>query len=105
MQELSNTNGCPGGIVTSSAQGKEKIPSKLELTQAQKAEGGSSLRGFCALSPPCAERLEGSSSNLFHPILSHRFQPTPALAFGMLRHTHQGMKSLQLMEANMEFKH
>lgn len=103
-QELSNSNGCPCKIVTSSAQGKEKVPSKLELTQAQKSEGGSNLRGFCALSPPFAEKLEGSSLNLFHHILSHSFQPTPALGFGILHHTHQGMKSLQLMETNREFR-
>lgn len=95
---------CPCKIVTSSAQGKERVPSKLELTQAQKTEGGSNLRGFCALSPPFAEKLEGPSSNLFHHILSHCFQPTPTLGCGTLHHTQQGMKSLQLMETNTEFK-
>lgn len=103
-QELSNTNSCPCKIVSLSAEGKEKVPSKLKLTQAQKTGGGSSLRGFWALSPPFAEKLEGSSLNLFHHILSHCFQPTPTLCFGILHHTHQGMKSLQLMETSMEFK-
>lgn len=54
--------------------------------------------------PPFAEKLEGPSSNLFHHILSHCFQPTPALGCGILHHTQQGMKSLQLMETNTELK-
>lgn len=37
--------------------GKEKVPSKLEETQAQKTQGGSSLWGFRALSPPFADQI------------------------------------------------